>query len=388
MRPQLPLSLHRVWLRKAGYDRLAWEIAIEVQRNIKSNPLIKAQNFFASEPISGCISKKYGPVVQESFFDEPSLYGMQYKEIIAKRIGAVRTFVNDLNERQKERAVEAAISTKPVDIEIKTKKIGSSPSLSMFHAPLGPVAFIENIILCENPKIPKKIYEIEEENLGAVESIKELSGIFDNYYITRLFSAGLLGKKEHRHITATRWSITAVDDIISKQNISCIKQLPIINKIVVLANEHLFNKWVILLIPGKWEFENFEAWAPGSSWASAVGKNHRIYITREYEGYEGRTKYAESQAGGYYATRLAVSEHLLHIKKQAKVVVFREVSEQYQIPVGVWQVREGVRRAKVVCKTSDINEALSVIGNHLRIPLEKYIQQSRILGQQSLLSYL
>jgi len=49
--------------------------------------------------------------------------------------------------------------------------------------------------------------------------------------------------------------------------------------------------------------------------------------------------------GGHYAMRLAVLEKLFQMRRQAAVLALREVGPEYYAPVGVWQVREGVRRA-------------------------------------------
>ena len=40
-----------------------------------------------------------------------------------------------------------------------------------------------------------------------------------------------------------------------------------------------------------------------------------------------------------------MSEFLSKIKKQSGVIVFREIRPEYAVPVGVWQVREGIRQA-------------------------------------------
>ena len=50
-------------------------------------------------------------------------------------------------------------------------------------------------------------------------------------------------------------------------------------------------------------------------------------------------------AGAYYAARLAVLEYLHKNNVQAGVLVLREITPEYSMPIGVWQVREGVRAA-------------------------------------------
>jgi len=82
--------------------------------------------------------------------------------------------------------------------------------------------------------------------------------------------------------------------------------------------------------------------APESVW-NPTGETH--YLASANEGYEGRTGYVEETAGAYYASRLGVLEHLQERDRQAKCLVLREVTDDYWAPVGVWQVREGVRNA-------------------------------------------
>ena len=50
-------------------------------------------------------------------------------------------------------------------------------------------------------------------------------------------------------------------------------------------------------------------------------------------------------AGAYFAAKLAVAEYLFKNQIQAGVMILREIRPEYAIPVGVWQVREGIREA-------------------------------------------
>ena len=65
-----------------------------------------------------------------------------------------------------------------------------------------------------------------------------------------------------------------------------------------------------------------------------------------FNSFFGRKKYAENTVGGYYAARIAVLEQLRIIKKQSSVLALRFVDpNEYIAPLGVWVVREAVRRA-------------------------------------------
>ncbi len=70
-----------------------------------------------------------------------------------------------------------------------------------------------------------------------------------------------------------------------------------------------------------------------------------MIMAHDHEFFEGRTQYADNITGAYYAARLAVTEYLLKIGRSAGVMVFREVHPGYDIPLGVWNIRENVRAA-------------------------------------------
>ncbi len=64
----------------------------------------------------------------------------------------------------------------------------------------------------------------------------------------------------------------------------------------------------------------------------------------DYESYSGRKTYASATAGGYYATRLAILEYLNSIKRQASILAIRIETPTYWAGLGVWCVRESVRK--------------------------------------------
>ena len=43
--------------------------------------------------------------------------------------------------------------------------------------------------------------------------------------------------------------------------------------------------------------------------------------------------------------RLSVAEHLSKRRRKAAALVLREIHSDYVMPVGVWQIREGIREA-------------------------------------------
>ncbi|MEA1925129.1 MAG: Nre family DNA repair protein [Candidatus Altiarchaeota archaeon] len=319
-------------------------------------------------------------------------YGSSLNDIVEMRSLLLRSkkrhMVKDKNPFTEE-VQEIALASKPVYVENKFKKTPSyNLSFSSVNQPMGPSGMLERLSLAENPKIPKKVDRIVSDELGAGESLVDLySRKFDVYYLTKIFSSGALGSMDDRRLVPTRWSITAVDDIISKEQMKEIKTYPLINDIMLYSNTYLDNHFQILMIPGSWEFEQFEAWAPRTLWTLSASKPA---IIQENEPFTGRTTYAEKQGGGYYASRFAVTEFLHLIGRQARVIVFREISEGYVVPVGVWEVRENVRAAlgkKPVCfKTLD--GALKHLAGRLRLPVKDYIKRSEALRQKRITDFI
>jgi len=283
---------------------------------------------------------------------------------------------------------QLAMASKPTDIEMNfDKKPEYKVSFSEYIRPMGPTASLKKMRITENPKIDRKVDYIVSDELKATEQAVSLYNTnIDVYKITNILSIGSLGLGDNKKLVPTRWSITATDDILGKELISRVKNYPSVNEFLVFESKKLDNHFLILLAPGNWEFENFEAWAPGGIWTQELTSP---FILEEYEPGGGRKKYADKQAGGYYASRLGVVEALNDFRRQARVVAFREVNEGYVVPLGVWQVRENVRNAmrELPMKFNDLKSALTHIDSKLNLPIEDYVKQSTILRQKRLSDY-
>jgi DNA repair protein NreA len=319
--------------------------------------------------------------------DNPALwYGMDYSDIIAFRSSMIRSKNKQnifSNDRIVDNVREIAMSVKPTDIEMTfDKKPVYSVKFSDVVQPMGPSVMLKSLRITENTSIPEKIDKIVSDELRATESTFALykTGL-DVYKVSAIFSTGALGLQHNKRIVPTRYSITAIDDIICKNMINDVRNFPSVNEFYVYSSKYLDNHFQILFMPGNWEYEDFEAWSPGSFWA---GDAKDVELVEEYEPYDGRTAYAEKEGGGYYAARIGVVEALHRMRRQARVIVFREIYEGYMIPLGVWVVRETVRNAfkDEPKKFSTMAEALTHIGTKLRIPIQRYMKNSIILRQK------
>jgi hypothetical protein len=265
------------------------------------------------------------------------------------------------------------MAKKPIDIEIELKKNPKFKlSFSKWFIPIGNPAPILNARLTENVKVERRVeYLVSDWDLKAENAVLELyKHKIPVSRIQKIFSAGLLGISIQRKFVPTRWSITAVDDIIGKNLMKKVKRYQEINEYRLFSNEYLANHFEILLIPSVYQYELIEAW----------NLDKKPSIGSDYEPYWGRESYAEITGGAFYAAKLAVLEYLIKIKRQASILIVREVRPEYYVPVGVWKIRETVRDAfnRKMKTFSSLEKALEEICKNLFIK-EKWIRRSKLL---------
>jgi len=129
--------------------------------------------------------------------------------------------------------------------------------------------------------------------------------------------------------------------MIGKNLLKQVKDYKWINDYELFFGEFLGNCYLIMLFPNVFSYELFELYLPGSSW----NPSESVRASTDYEDYFGRKTYAFATAGGYYATRLPILEYLNKLKRQASVLVVRIETPSYWASLGVWVVRESVRKA-------------------------------------------
>ena len=233
---------------------------------------------------------------------------------------------------------EVAMASKPVSIEVNLyKKPAFRLNLDSHALPMGPNAQLKQVKLTENPKIhPQSEKVVSDTDLKAGEGLKILySNKFDENTLTKLLSIGNLGLKKDRKLVPTRFSITAVDSNIGNHLVNEIKQY---NQTGYLAyfGGYLGNYFLILMFPEVYNYELFETYTPTF--------NKYKKFTTDFEPYEGRKYYAESTAGGFYACRLSILEKLKELRRQSSILALRFITDEYSTPLGVFVVRESVRK--------------------------------------------
>jgi len=148
----------------------------------------------------------------------------------------------------------------------------------------------------------------------------------------------MFGYRKNRKLVPTRWSITAVHDIIGEEIKKEIATFDTIDRHLLFSFEHFGNHFEVVLSPGDYSFQLIEIWIKKSFWSP----------NKTWVGVDGesilRKKGYSVLGGGYYAARLPVLEYMQKLRKKASVLVIREIKPEYYAPLGVWVVEEGVRK--------------------------------------------
>ena len=332
---------------------------------------------------------RIGPMIpplhgDTTILDRTELWtGKNLEEIANYRLslvlGTMNVNIHDISSRYLENMQELAMSERPAETEATFEKtpvvdVHMQKELRLDHVapPFGPVAPLRGFkmsSLSADQRIETVYYDTD---LRAADAMMELyRRSVEMSIIQRVLSMGMLGVKKKRKLVPTRWSISATDDIISSMLVKDIEMNPTIDLFEVTRYSHLANYYSIILIPDdRWIFEMIESWftsggqvATGADNEDERGLNHNPTI-----------------AGAYFAARLAVAEHLARRHKKAGAIVLREIHPNYVMPLGVWQIREGVREAlkKPPQKFERFDHAMSFACSYMSLSKNEVVQKSRL----------
>ena len=343
-----------------------------------------------------------------SILDSPEGWvGKTLQEILNYRLSLVRGLnsirINDLDNKFILTLQELTMSSKPAESELNFHKIptfhqslllsNQNNDLNKEFTPFGPQAEIKSFKLSYNTSTNKKI-----DNLYSDNTVKANDAIIDLYnngieisQINKVLSLGMLGRKNKRHLVPTRWSISATDDIISLHLVKNIELYQSIDKFEVIRYNHFSNYYSIIFIPSDvWSFEMVEAWYDQNNNAN------KFFLESDYEDATGLDHYPRI-AGAYFAAKLGILEYLSsYRKRKCSVLVFREIRPEYLVPLGVWQIREGIREAlrtkqatTATSSFSNFKKALLYASKGMTVPLLEWVKHSEIYktyGKKTLIS--
>ena len=333
---------------------------------------------------------KVGPMVppihgDTTVLDTPEMWlGKSIEEIVNYRFSLVRG-VADVNiyttsGKYIESLQEVAMANKSTESEITFEKkpvadIKQEGDLGIDTeaAPIGPAALLKTFKASSTLSVDQRVENVfYDKDLHAADAISALykKGV-EISTIHRVLSIGMLGLQRKRKLVPTRWSISATDNIVSNDLIKSLKGYPSIDSFEVYKYSHLGNYYSVILIPNSvWSFEMQEAW---------FDNNGNLGIGIDFESTNGLDHYP-SIAGAYFAARLGVSEHLLKRRRMAATLVLREIHPEYVMPLGVWQIREGIREALKgeVKQFDNFQKALSYSCINLSVSNKEWLRYSKI----------
>lgn len=256
-----------------------------------------------------------------------------------------QTKVSDarMNKKFVEITKDIAISLRQVDVEIElNNRLRFGRDRDKVLTPHGLKGSLKKAEIVGNVKVDTKLDKVMNDEIKASEGMEVLyKNDFDEYSLSQILSVGVMGLKKDKRLVPTRWSITATDDMLAKFLLKNVRESKWLEDFEMFYGEFLGNQYLVLLLPGVWSYELFELYLPRSSW----NPSQEIKAATDMENYSGRKSYAFNTAGGYYAARLPVLEYLNSRKRQAKVLVFRIETPSYWASLGVWVVRESLRKA-------------------------------------------
>jgi|UniRef100_A0A7J3ZAA1 Uncharacterized conserved protein len=301
---------------------------------------------------------------------------MRLSLFLGRRVVDVRS----VEDRYVQELQLLVLPLKSVDVEVRFAKRPIGFSFSEYEPPMGPRAPIESfrVVSTSSPaRAVEKLYSDVDAKAG-VAVIELYSSGVPVSHIQKLLSVGALGRKRSRRLVPTRWAITAVDDTISRHLIEeKVKWFNSISEVQVFVRQIHKNLFISILVPGEWGFEWMEAWFPRSTW-NPFGES--VAIEGDHELFRPRDEYA-SIGGCYYAARLATVEYLVRVSRKATAIVLREIYPGFDIPIGVWFVREQLRAlySQQPYKVSSIEEALKIVDKFSALGSRIWAEKSKVL---------
>lgn len=326
-----------------------------------------------------------GPMItsydESAVLDMPEQWIPQHKsqdDIIGFRMDLVRgkqvVDIHDTEDRLVGKLQEISLASQSVQSEAEFKSRPRGFTFDQEHQPFGPSAALDKFDI-DNVKWNKNLeYTYYDTDLKAKEALEGLyqDGVLVSQ-MQKAFSTGTMGIGKNRKLVPTRWSITAVDSMLSDHLYEKVKYYDVLHNYQVREFSSLNNYYAVILLPTPWQYEWIEAFI------HILGSEEVIFA--DHEAWRPKTEYS-SVGGCYYSCKFGVLEGLEHMKRQAGAIVLREAYEGY-VPLGVFNVRENVRNAmkERPKEFETFRGALNYISTKLKLPMSRFIEQGSLLKE-------
>lgn len=303
--------------------------------------------------------------IESSQFEQNDFVKKEYDHILKHK---ARSFVGTTNQVHKTNfnsklnetlqdvyaSKKAIESTHKFEDEIKVGKVLSSKVAGL----LGNSTKLQSISVDDNISISKLIEKHRVGETKSKDAILELyyKGFNDNQ-IRSMLSLGSFGIDVNKVLVPTKWSISACDSVIEQDLYKKVIEYPISNDYEIFEHQDKENHFIIIFLPETFCSEVVETWRIKDEQGTRTTQTEFDKVSRTW--HEGRGWALERDfvrnnnklqtkepqcAGGYYATKLVMFEHLYAKKRQSACISIRVIGE-YEIPLGVIFVRECVREA-------------------------------------------
>ena len=227
---------------------------------------------------------------------------------------------------------------------------------------------LKSIDATSNIQTSKQIEDFSKKDTKSREAIISLykKGISE-HQIINLLSLGNFGINFNKKLVPTKWAISAYDQTIEKHLYKDIINYKELSKFEVYTYKDKGNEFVLILHPSYFLGEVIESFV----------NNGKYIIEHDYISQNNTIKNQTPQtAGGFWATKIGIHEHLTKRKRQAAYTSIR-IIDGYEVPLGVVFVRECVRESfsNLIfrsCDEDEVNKFLkSNFPNHYILYKEK-----------------
>lgn len=331
----------------------------------KNYPLLKIHNVSTEDK-------------NNSFFKSGNIVKQEYTEIFktkAKNIlgSTQESHIRKTTQRINEEIIDIYKSKKEIEFnstfqnELKFDKILTNKVSGI----MGSKNELESLEATQNTQTSKQIEKYSEGDTKAREAIINLYKQGKNeHQIIHLLALGVFGIQINKKLVPSRWAITAYDQTIEKHLHKEIIKYNSINKFEVYYYKNKSDTHVNILLPDSYHGEHFEDWE-GQIKPDYFNNNNKLSTSEP------------NNAGGYFATKIALHEHLQKRKKQAAAIMIR-VIRNYDVPLGVVFVRECVRESfkNKIFETTDFKELQEFVKRKFPIHYPHLINSKVLLEQR------
>lgn len=319
-----------------------------------------------------------------NFMNSGEIVKQGYKEIFhlkAKNIlgSTQNTHIRRTTDRINNEIIDIYKSKKAIEFnstfekELKFDKVLSNKVSGI----MGSKNELESLNATENTSTNKQIEKYESNDAKAKEAVIKLYEHGENeQQIIHLLALGIFGVSINKKLVPSKWAITAYDTMIQNHLHKKILKYNPINQYEVYYYQNKSDTHVNILLPDHYMGTHTE------DWANSYSDEWNGFNVDWFNNANKLSTPKALNAGGYYATKIALNEHLNSRKKQAAAIMIRRIRD-YDVPLGVVFVRECVRESfkNQVFKTSSFSELDNFIKTKFPDHYKHFIN-SKVLKEQ------